>query len=97
MKTKLLFCLLALSLVCPASTFAYEDKSMEVVADVVAVRPGCFVATMVGSVLFVLALPFAATSKSVKKTAHVLVVTPAHATFNRPIGDFESLDNRLKH
>src|SRR6185369_5330028 len=55
--------------------------------DVAVVRPGCLAAIIVGS------LPVAAISKSVKKSAHTLVVTPARATFTRPLGDMESLKN----
>jgi hypothetical protein len=39
----------------------------------------------------VVALPAALLSKSVKKTADVLVVKPAKATFTRPVGDMEDL------
>jgi hypothetical protein len=49
------------------------------------------VATVIGSVFFVIALPIAAMSGSVKQTADTLVVTPAAATFTRPIGDFTSI------
>jgi hypothetical protein len=69
-----------------------DDKSMAVVADVAVARPGCFLATVIGATVFVIALPFAAMSKSVNKTAHTLVVCPAKATFTRPLGDFSSLD-----
>ena len=31
--------------------------------------------------------------KSVKKTAHALVVYPAKATFTRPVGDFTMLED----
>jgi hypothetical protein len=70
-----------------------NDKSMAVVADVVIARPTCLVATVFGSVMFVVALPFAAMSSTVHKTAHALVVGPAKATFTRPLGDFSSLDD----
>jgi hypothetical protein len=56
------------------------------------VRPGCFLATIVGSAVFVVALPFAAASGSVKSTADTLVLGPANATFTRPVGDFTSLE-----
>jgi len=95
MKTKLLTALCALALLsttAPTSAFA-DDKSLDVVADVGLVRPGCFVATIGGTALFVLILPFAAASKSVKKTAHTLVTVPAQATFTRPIGEFDSLQD----
>jgi hypothetical protein len=60
-------------------------------ADVVLVRPLTFAATVIGSAIFVVALPVAAVSKSVEPTAHALVVRPARATFTRPLGDFETL------
>jgi hypothetical protein len=64
---------------------------METAADVLVVRPVCLVATVIGSVVFVVALPAAAISKSVKKTANTLVVKPANATFTRPLGDMDAL------
>ena len=64
---------------------------MEVAADALVVRPTCLVATIVGSVVFVVALPWAAASKSIKKTANALVVAPANATFSRPMGDMDAL------
>ncbi len=50
-----------------------------------------FVATVVGSAVFVLAWPWAAASHNVKKTADTLVVKPANATFSRPLGDMTAL------
>lgn len=61
-------------------------------ADAVIARPCWFVATVIGAGIFIVALPVAAISNSVDKTARTLVVKPAHATFNRPLGDFSSLD-----
>jgi hypothetical protein len=94
MKTKLmtLVCVLAITLGSATPSMASGDYgALETVADVLVVRPGCFVATIVGSVIFVVALPVAAISKSVNKTANVLVVQPAKATFTRPVGDLDSL------
>lgn len=69
-----------------------EDGSPEAIAaDVLVVRPLCFVSTLVGSALFVVALPVAAISKSTRQTAHALVVQPARATFTRPLGDLTAL------
>ncbi len=67
------------------------DQTVTIAADVLVVRPVCLVATILGSALFVVALPVAATSKSIKPTARALVVAPAKATFTRPLGDMESL------
>ena len=68
-----------------------EDDAFTAIADVTVVRPGCFIATVVGSAFFVVALPYAAMSKSVKKTANTLVLKPARATFTRPVGDMDAL------
>ncbi len=93
MKTKLLTALCALTVFCAATpSYAEEDKTLPAIVDVGLVRPGCFIATVGGSAIFVLALPFAAMSRSVKKTAHTLVVYPAKATFTRPVGDYSSLE-----
>ncbi len=71
---------------------ASVDNSLEVVGDLVLVRPGCFAVTLVGTAIFAVALPFAAISGSVKSTADTLVVHPAEATFTRPLGDFSTLN-----
>src|ERR1041385_2211094 len=97
MKTKLLTAICVLTLLSGATpTFAAPDKSLDVVADVGIVRPGCFVVTVVGTALFVVILPVAAISKSTKKTANTLVVNPGKATFTRPLGDFSSLQESKK-
>lgn len=94
MKTKLLASLLVLaflfSFTGPA-TAAEEDSGMAMITDLVIARPLCLAATAIGSVFFVLGLPIAASTKSVHRAAHALVVTPAKATFTRPLGDFESM------
>ncbi len=95
MKTKfvILICALAISSCGVSPSYAISDGSPEaVVADTLVARPACFVATVVGAACFVVALPFAALSKSVKKTGNTLVVKPAQATFTRPLGDFGDLD-----
>jgi hypothetical protein len=43
--------------------------------------------------VFVAVLPIAALSRSVHRTAHVLVVKPARATFTRPLGDLDTLQD----
>ncbi len=92
MKTKLLIALFAV-VICLESVneCRADDDSLGAIADVTLVRPGCFAATVIGSVFFVVALPFAAMSGSIKSTANTLIVTPAQATFTRPVGDFTSI------
>lgn len=95
MKTKFLtlVCLVAITFctVTPTAVADESSSSLEVIADVLVVRPGCFIATICGSVLFVVALPVAAISRSINSTANTLVVIPAKATFTRPVGDLDSL------
>ncbi len=96
MKTRILsFCCAAAILYAGMpESHAIEDGSPEAVAaDVLVVRPLCFLATIIGSAVFVVALPVAAISKSTGATAKALVVKPARATFTRPLGDMSDLEN----
>lgn len=71
---------------------AWEDGSFEAVAaDIVVVRPFSFVATVLGSALFVVSLPVAAISGSTSETAEALVYTPGRMTFTRPLGEVSTL------
>jgi hypothetical protein len=94
MKTKLLatLCVILIGLgsITPASA-TDGDHGGAIIADVVIARPLGLAATVLGTAFFILALPVALPSKSVNKAADALVVTPAKATFTRPLGDFESL------
>jgi len=93
MKTKLLttvICVLALLLSTSTPACAAGDTDATSVAvDVVVARPATFALTIVGSVLFVISLPVAATSGCVDKAAKALVAAPAKDTFTRPLGDFK--------
>ena len=93
MKTKFLtvLCILVVGLGSVNVSRASDDNSIATITDVALVRPGCFVATLIGSAVFIVALPVAAISGSIKQTADTLVVTPAQATFTRPLGDFSTL------
>ena len=94
MRAKLVtgICVLAVTLCSVRSASAGENGGpLEVTVDALLVRPGCLVATVVGSAVFLVALPWAAASKSIKKTADVLVAKPAAATFSRPLGDMDVL------
>jgi hypothetical protein len=93
MKTKclILLCIITLGMGSITVSRAGSDDDIATITDVALVRPGCFVATILGSVVFVVALPFAAASGSIHRTADTLVIGPAQATFTRPVGDFTSL------
>ncbi len=68
------------------------DKTTDMVLDVVVMRPLGLVATVVGTVLTVVALPFTIPSGSVESSARELILRPADYTFRRPLGDFEERD-----
>jgi hypothetical protein len=96
MKTRILTvcCVAAILLAQTPRTHAIEDGTPEAIAaDVVLVRPLCFVTTIIGSALFIVALPVCAISKSTAQTGRALVVRPARATFTRPIGDMTDLES----
>ena len=91
-KVVVLVCTVTMSLMGVNRAFATPPVDpAAVVLDAVVARPLCLAATVVGSVFFVISLPFAATSKSVHRTANALVVWPAQATFTRPLGDLDDL------
>ena len=87
MKIKILTVVCILTM-CFCSVPTSRADELDAVGDVFLVRPGSFVATVIGSAVFVVALPFAAMSRSVKHTAEVLVIRPARFTFTRPVGEF---------
>jgi hypothetical protein len=91
MKRKALAVFLALWMVLSAvPAFAGEPKDgMEVAADVLIVRPVSLVAAVVGTAVFIVALPFSIPSGSVEKTGKLLVADPFKYTFARPVGDFD--------
>jgi hypothetical protein len=61
-----------------------------IIADGLLLRPGGLVATVLGTAVFVVILPFSIPTKSVEKAAHKLIVDPAKYTFVRPMGQIES-------
>jgi hypothetical protein len=83
--------LLTLCFLCLSSTAALAqiDEGLITIGDLAVSRPVGIVVTVVGSALFVVSLPFALTSGSVKETADVLVGQPFRFTFTRPLGDFK--------
>src|SRR2546430_2405111 len=94
MKTKLAtaLCVLAISLgsVTPSRAADQRDP-LVVVADALVIRPGCLVATAIGSAWSFVRVLVQAMSGRVKGSANPLVIKPARATFTRPLGDVEEL------
>jgi hypothetical protein len=88
MKTKIIPIVCAAAMLAATSATAQSHPDPAAVAtDAVVGRPVGLAATVIGSVFFVVSLPFAATSGSIRESAHSLVVRPARDTFSRPIGD----------
>jgi hypothetical protein len=86
---------LALALVVmPGSAAAWADepvtgdRAADMVLDAAVMRPLGLVATLLGTALTVVALPFTIPSGSVEASARELIVKPAEYTFKRPLGDF---------
>lgn len=72
----------------PRST---NDPPVEaMLADGLLLRPAGLIATAVGSLAFVVTLPFSLATRSVDKAAQKMVVDPARYTFVRPFGQIES-------
>ncbi len=57
--------------------------------DLVLVRPASLVATVLGTVFFVVSLPFSILGGNVDDAGKNLVVKPAKTTFIRPLGEFD--------
>lgn len=66
------------------------DKATDMAVDVVVARPLGLLATVIGTALTVVALPFTIPSGSVESSARELILRPAEYTFNRPLGDFSA-------
>ncbi len=66
-----------------------EEKGIRMAADIVVVRPLGIVATVGGTVLAIVALPFSLLGGNTEEVFQYLVVKPAKFTFVRPLGDFD--------
>jgi hypothetical protein len=56
--------------------------------DFILVRPIGIVATVVGSVFYVVSLPFSLLGENSDEASQALVKDPAAYTFSRPLGEF---------
>jgi hypothetical protein len=57
-------------------------------ADLLVIRPLGIVASVVGTAVFIVSLPFSALGGNTKIACQKLVKDPAKFTFKRPLGDF---------
>ena len=95
-KKSMIIFLISIFLIAPcASTalaedyFTREDPSGGMmIYDFILVRPVGIVATAVGSVFWVISLPFSALGDNTDEATQALVKDPAAYTFSRPLGDF---------
>ena len=95
-KKSMIIFLISILLIAPcASTalaedyFAKDDPSGGMmIYDFCVVRPVGIVATAVGSVFWVISLPFSALGDNTDEATQALVKDPAAYTFSRPLGDF---------
>jgi hypothetical protein len=95
MKKVILTVFIVVTLVSTSVPALAEDGATvaaEMVADVIIARPAGIVATVLGTAVFIVALPFAAISGSVEPVAKTLVADPFKFTFTRPVGDFSCWD-----
>ena len=87
--------ILAATLALPASLASAQDdpsylpppSADATAADLLIARPGGLVATVLGTAVFVVGLPFTLINGSTGQAAQQLVVQPAQYTFTRPLGE----------
>ena len=58
-------------------------------ADLLLIRPVSFAATVLGTAVFVVSLPFSLLGQNTGDAGKQLVVRPGEYTFVRPLGDFQ--------
>ena len=77
----LIVCLLLLN---STAALAAETNDLMMVGDLIFARPLGIVATVIGSAVFFVALPFTIPSGSVRHTGDIMVGEPFNFTFKRP-------------
>jgi hypothetical protein len=70
------------------STRGFERSGGKMTADIFLLRPAGFVATVAGSAIYIISLPFSALGGNHEEAFDKLVKEPAKYTFERPLGDF---------
>jgi hypothetical protein len=91
MRKKLIAFLVMFALIMgtvPVMAANNETTDADIIADVFLVRPISLASIVLGSAIFVAALPFSIPTRSVGKVGQVIVVEPCKFTFVRPVGDF---------
>lgn len=76
----------------PPSHIREEQKTLNIIADIIVVRPISLIGTLAGTALFAAFSPFAAFASfapphdAFARTADAFIGAPACYTFNRPLG-----------
>ena len=95
-KRSMILLLIAAMIFIPFGTSALaQSKTADInvsaeamTADLLVIRPLGIVATVVGSAIFIVSLPFSALGGNTKIAYQKLVKDPAKFTFKRPLGEF---------
>ncbi len=69
-----------------ASTVDEEPTALAMMGDALLARPALLAATVVGSAVYTVSLPFSAIGGNASEAGHTLVVEPSKATFVRCLG-----------
>jgi hypothetical protein len=94
-KQSMVFLLIAAMIFIPFGTSAIAESkaanndisASAMTADLLVIRPLGIVATVVGSAVFIVSLPFSALGGNTKTACRKLVQDPAKFTFARALGD----------
>ncbi len=95
LKQSIVFLTIAALILIPFATESLaQDKSAQteysaekMMADLLLARPVGILATVFGSAVFIVALPFSLIGGNTGATFKHLIVAPAKFTFHRPLGD----------
>jgi hypothetical protein len=79
-------CMLAFSSVGHAQAIDEEPSALAMTGDALFARPVLFATTVVGSVVYVVSLPFSLLGGNAAEAGETLVLDPARATFVRCLG-----------
>jgi hypothetical protein len=88
MITIMTICMLSVSSVSFAQQEGGIDPELDLIADVIFVRPLGVLSVGVGALFFAASLPFALMTGSTGKSAKHYIANPVLFTFHRPLGEF---------
>jgi len=84
----LIFIPLTTSALAQSETLSEDNSAGAMTVDLLLVRPVGVASLVLGSAVFVVALPFSLLGGNTGESAKKLIAEPAKFTFNRPLGDF---------